>query len=197
MSAIAAVSAIATTRYKRFMGIDENTKRLKKLPWVESARKLVNGYKIVTKDGALKTTLTHKVKMTSMGRVCGSKLPEELLIALPSYTIYLRNGNSAYCPSEPLWFKLTRPPVKKVLGNILMIPPSYSPHSPLTPYKACLGGATREEYRQETDWVERANIAAVFLQTAIPDNSLKEARRTMWAQDIGILPPELIEKSTV
>lgn len=177
--------------------IDKDLRALKKLRWVSTVKKEVGFYVLRTKKDVFVTKLTHSIRAGRSdydnGFVAGSRLKEEAVVPMPSYRVYLRNNG--------FMFSLANKP-KNVIAGLMGVIPQYDHltneqhwKEPLTP---CYGNGrgdtpqlrgTAEDYRYATTWLERAQIAAIYLQSAEPHYG-QTWYRTAWAYRLGLIGDE-------
>lgn len=160
-------------------------------------------YTINTKKGMLSTELTHNIRPGKSSFdpsfKKGKKLKERRRVKLPQYRIYLGERD--------FWFSLAQEP-RYVRANAFGIIPTYQYLHPLTYWtfkeRPCYERgrgttpelrSTIEDYIATESWSEKAKIAAVFLQSAIPHYG-ETWYRTSFAYRLGLVGHEVLEKVT-
>lgn len=188
---------IRTTTTNNPMNISQKIAQVK---WIEGAWRQGSGYGIVTKPNMLKTELTHTVVVYKDGKLeHGTKLEKPILLPLPSYTILLRN------PKFGGYFDIRPTDKPNMLTPVVKFFPAYRNRhgdyqTSWDSFKPVCIGTYENTYWEAEDWLERAGVAAEFLQLAIPDiPSATDDRtkdRSLYAYGMGIAPPEIVQQAT-
>lgn len=170
--------------------IPSEVEALKTLKWVKSAKRVRNGYTIVTVGGMLTARVTTGLiirevfgsELVGKGKV----LKKPMLVPLPSYKVHLRTyGNTIRLVEKP----------KVKDGLFVAYPTSYYPR-PIREWRnnfdPCMGEYGRD-YDEAITFFERANVMAMLLQMGKPDSdSFKGLGK--FAYYNGLLPEEYIER---
>jgi hypothetical protein len=180
--------------------VDANLKELKKLRWVADAAKIKDGYAVLTKPGAFKFTLTHNIKAGyssyDPNYQQGSRLEKTQTLLLPQYWLYL----SEHSLFE---FSLAKDPDAARETQIGLVPQ----YQNLVGKKdwgrqfiPCYGHANGDAnsantYRAAKTWRDRANEAAIYLQSATPHYG-ETWYNTAFAYRLGLVGDEVREDLT-
>lgn len=174
---------------------DTNITQLKKLRWVADAAKIKDGYAVLTKPNAFKFKLTHKIHAgyssydPEYQRGEALEVPQTLL--LPQYWIYL----SEHSLFE---FSLAKDPAAARTPRIGMVP-QYQNLVGRSEWGKnwipCYGHAggdanSANTYREAKTWRDRANEAAIYLQSAVPHYN-EEWYNTAFAYRLGLVGDEV------
>lgn len=170
--------------------------KLKAIKWVANAESLSSGYVVTTKPNLLKTELTHRIVIHKDGEWLMEPLEANILLPLPSYKFRLHNFETQ---GAAFYLKLAEKPEMKL--PMVRFFPAYRNRRGDDQENwnewiyPCLG-MYEGDYLGAKDWIERASIAAEFLQLAIPDMYDRTADRSRYAYGMGIAPPELTRPAT-
>jgi hypothetical protein len=169
---------------------------LKKLRWVADAAKKGTGYALHTKPNVFTVELTHRIiagySSYDDGYQQGKALETPVRIPLPPYWFYL--------DPENFKFSLVAKP-EQMRGKFGMIPQYQYLWQPETwgqPFAPCYGNSkdnspegrsTIYDYREAKTWVERAIVASIYLQSALPHYG-ETWYNTAFAYRLGIVGDE-------
>lgn len=164
---------------------------IRKLKWVSKVSNK-DGLVVTTKKNILKTSITHFISSESTIRsgiwFSPKKLPLPIIVGLPSYDIQILDyGFRVKLKTKP----------KEIRGErILRYPQATTVSSSefnrlWNKYKTvCFGSSHLKEYKEAQTDFQRAQLAAMYLQSAIPDFG-GEGRKSIWAYSLGLVGDEI------
>lgn len=171
---------------------------LRSLRWVKSAKKIIDGYEIRTKPGALTTVLTHKIRKNPYGEIDYDQdvpLQQPTEIALPTYYIKIFEDNRY----RPFSLRLASKPKKALNIHRLPVTPQY--HLDVENwkeyYEPCYGASPsnvsdgRYSFHAATTLKDKAREVAIFLQGADPHYG-RHYWRTCFAYRLGLVGDEVL-----
>lgn len=181
--------------------IDMDTiQELKAIKWVADAEKSPdeNSFIIHTRPKMLKFQVDHKIYRVSPNIDEFSatlKMKKTMVLDLPEYRILLQKGD--------FWVALMRKPMPNT--KWFGITPQYHDRKEIGTwnkwYVPCYGESDRQydlrssilDYKDALTWKEKANIVAIFLQSAHPHYG-RDWWTACFAYRLGLLGEEIIDK---